>query len=88
MRNSSWVQWFEKLPTAAKAAIGILTGVIGFAALALQNVYLSVTVSVTFLLIVVLWFSIYVAISKKSIEVTRLKYESRPRFSDKYRRLA
>lgn len=84
----SWGEWFEKLPVAARAAIGILAPVITFAALVLQNVYLAVTVSVTLLLIIVLWFSIYVVISKKYTEVTRFKYERRPRFSDNYRRLA
>lgn len=72
MRNFSWVEWFEKLPSAAKVVTGILTVVIPFAALVLQNVYLSVTISVTLLLIGVLWFCIDVTIKKKSIEVTRI----------------
>lgn len=87
MRNNL-TNWFEKVPTAAKAAIGILTTVITLAALVQQNGYLTVTVSVTLLLIAALWFSIFVVISKETTDVKGLKSESTHLFSVKYRRLA
>ncbi|MCB9100465.1 MAG: tetratricopeptide repeat protein [Anaerolineales bacterium] len=80
-----WIELLKKLPSAAKTAIGVVTLVLTFVFLVLQNVYLSVTVVIVLTLLSALVLSIYVAFSRKESPIQPERYIYR--FS-RYRPLA
>ncbi len=63
------MQWITKLPNWIKGVIGLITLIITFIVLFLQNIHLSVTVTVAIAVIAAFFSSLYVAISRKRSEV-------------------
>jgi HEAT repeat protein len=62
------MEWVKQLPTWVKGTIAFFTTVIGFIVLFLNNLYLSITVSIATVLIAAFTFCAYVAFSKKQSE--------------------
>src|SRR5690349_11133534 len=75
--------WFEKLPNWVKGTIGFFTAVITFIVLFLDNVYLSITILVIFVLIYGFIFSIYVFYGQKKSDFRAGTTVNR--FPEKYR---
>lgn len=77
------MDWLKKLPAWLKGLIALFTSIIGFVFLFLSNIYLSITISTTVILVAIFCLSMYLVFSKKRSEVVDGRYINK--FPNKYR---